>query len=190
LQAFGVVAGENELHRAEKPRIEFRLLVGKVLPDAVTDRHAAILEFQYADRDAVHIQDYIGAPFVVTLERNFLGNREIVFVRREPVGQVNGFSGLARFGFDLDSVAEQFVNGLIIVVQIAAVIVRLGTQLVQRAADLCRAISRFCPGRRKASRPRYCCCRCDRSNRRDSYNRVLLETRSLRDSASSVQACR
>ena len=37
LQALGVVAGEDELHRAEEPGVELRLLVGQVLADAVAN---------------------------------------------------------------------------------------------------------------------------------------------------------
>ena len=38
LQPLGVVAGEDELHRAEEPGVELRLLVREVLADAVADR--------------------------------------------------------------------------------------------------------------------------------------------------------
>src|SRR5262245_29801781 len=43
LQPLGIVAGENELHRAEEPLIEIGLLVRQALPDTVADRHAALL---------------------------------------------------------------------------------------------------------------------------------------------------
>ena len=44
LQALGVVAGEDELHRAEEPGVELRLLVGQVLADAVANADAAVLQ--------------------------------------------------------------------------------------------------------------------------------------------------
>ena len=35
LQPLGIIAGKNELHRAEEPLVELRLLVGDVLADAI-----------------------------------------------------------------------------------------------------------------------------------------------------------
>src|SRR6267378_2743581 len=60
LQSFGIIARENELNGAEKGRVEFRLLVGNILADAVTDRDAAVLQFQHPDGDAVHIHHISG----------------------------------------------------------------------------------------------------------------------------------
>src|ERR1019366_6235829 len=65
LQALGVVAGKNELHCAKEALIELRLLVGKALPDAVADADAAILQFQYSDGDAVHIQHQVRPPLMI-----------------------------------------------------------------------------------------------------------------------------
>ena len=81
LQALGVVAGEDELHRAEEPLVEHRLLVGQALPDAVADGDAAVLQLQHADGDAVDIQHEVGPPLVVALERHFLGDGEVVLLR-------------------------------------------------------------------------------------------------------------
>ena len=67
LQAFGVVAGEDELHRAEEPLVEFRLLVGEALADAVADGDAAVLQLDHADGDAVDIEHEIGPPLVIAL---------------------------------------------------------------------------------------------------------------------------
>ena len=84
LQALGVVAGEDELHGAEEPRVELRLLVGKALPDAVADGDAAVLQFEHADGDAVHIQHEVGPPLVVAVQRDFLGDGEVVLLRLAP----------------------------------------------------------------------------------------------------------
>ena len=40
--------------------VELRLLVGEVLPDAVADGDAAVLQFQHADGDAVDIEHEVG----------------------------------------------------------------------------------------------------------------------------------
>ena len=46
-QAFGVIAGENDLDGGEEPFIEFGPLVGQQLADAVADRHVAVLQFDH-----------------------------------------------------------------------------------------------------------------------------------------------
>ena len=65
LQPLGVVAGEDELHGAEEPRVELGLLVGEVLADAVADGDAAVLQFQHPDGDAVDVEHEVGPPLVV-----------------------------------------------------------------------------------------------------------------------------
>src|SRR5208337_539551 len=49
LQPLRVVSCKYQLHGAEEPRIEFRLLIGKVLSNAVADRDAAVLKLDDAD---------------------------------------------------------------------------------------------------------------------------------------------
>ena len=65
LQALGIIACKDELHGAEEPFVELRLLVGQVLADAVTDGHAAVLQLQHADGDAVDIEHDIRPTLVV-----------------------------------------------------------------------------------------------------------------------------
>ena len=65
LQAFGVVAREDELHGGEERLVELRLLVGEVLADAVANRHAAVLQLHHADGDAVDVEHDIGPTLVV-----------------------------------------------------------------------------------------------------------------------------
>jgi hypothetical protein len=67
LQTLGIVAGEDELHRAEEPLVELRLLVGEVLADAVADGDAAVLQFDHADGDAVDVEHQIGPALVPAL---------------------------------------------------------------------------------------------------------------------------
>ena len=81
VQALGVVAGEDDLHGGEEPFVEFRLLVGEVLPDAVADAHAAVLQFDDADGDAVHISTMSGRRSWLALERHFFGDGEVVLRR-------------------------------------------------------------------------------------------------------------
>jgi hypothetical protein len=119
LQPFGVVAGKDKLHGAEEPGIEFGLLVGETLTDAVANADAAVLQFQHADGDAVDIQHQIGPALVLALEGDFLGNGKVVLVRLAPVDQVHGFGDLARFGFDGNAVAQQSIHRLVVAEQAA-----------------------------------------------------------------------
>ena len=84
LQPLGIVAGEDELHGAEEPLVELRLLVGEALADAVADGDAAVLQLQHADGDAVDVEHEVGPPLVVAVERHFLGDGEVVLLRLAP----------------------------------------------------------------------------------------------------------
>jgi|SRR5580693_5615612 hypothetical protein len=66
--------------------------------NAVTDTRPAVLQFDYADGDAVHIEHQIGPPLMVAPERHLLGNAEVVLLRLSPVDQVDGVSRLACLG--------------------------------------------------------------------------------------------
>ena len=151
LQPLGVVAGEDELHRAEEPGVELRLLVGEALADAVADGDAAVLQFQHADGDAVDIEHEVGPPLVVALERHFLGDGEVVLLGLAPVDEVDGLGDLARLDLHRHAVAQQAVDGLVVAVEGAVVVVRLGAQLVERRADLRRGVAALRqPGREQA----------------------------------------
>ena len=137
----GVVAGENELNRAEEPSVELRLLIREVLTDAVADAHAAVLQLQDRNGDAIHIQDDVGAPFLVPLEGHFLGNGEIVPLRLLPVDEVDGFRRLARLGLYGHAVAQQVVDGVVVAVEPTAVVIRFGPESVESRADLRRRVT-------------------------------------------------
>jgi hypothetical protein len=47
--------------------VEFRLLVGSVLADAVADGDAAVLQLDHAHGDAIYIQHQIGPPLVIAV---------------------------------------------------------------------------------------------------------------------------
>ena len=121
--------------------VELRLLVGKVLADAVADGDAAVLQFQHADGDAVDVEHEVGPPLVVAVQGDFLGNGEVVLLRLLPVDEVDGLRDLARLDLHGHAVAQQAVNGLVVAVEAAAVVVRLGAQYVERPADLRRAVA-------------------------------------------------
>jgi hypothetical protein len=99
---------------------------------------AAVLQFQHADGDAVHVQHQVGPPLVVALERDFLGDGEVVLFRVVPVDQVDRLRDLAGLGLHRHAVAQQRVDRLVVAVQAAVGVVRFGAQLVQGPADLRR----------------------------------------------------
>ncbi len=125
-QAFGIVAGEHELDRAEEPLVEFGLLVGEALPDAVADADAAVLQLDHADGDAVDVQHQIGPALVAALQRDFFGDGEVVFSGLLPVDQVDRLGRLAGFDFDRHAVPQQVVDRVVVVVEAAVAVVRLG----------------------------------------------------------------
>ena len=58
-----------------------------------------------------------------------------------PVDEVDGLGDLARLDLHRHAVAQQAVDGLVVAVERAVVVVRLGAQLVQRDADLRRGVA-------------------------------------------------
>ena len=140
-QTLGVVAGKHELHRAEEPGVELRLLIREVLTDAIADAHAAVLQLQNGDSDAIHIQHDVGPPLLVPLERHLLGNSEIVLLRLLPVDEVDGFRHLARLGLHGHAVAQQVVDSVVVAVKPAAVVIRFGAESVESRADLRRRVT-------------------------------------------------
>ena len=141
LQAFGVVAGEDELHRGEEPGVGLRLLVGEALADAIAEADAAVLELQHADGDAVDVEHDVGPPLVVAPERHLLGDGEVVHLRLVPVDEVDALGDLARFDLHGHAVTQRAVDGLVVAVEAAAVLACLGAELVEGAADLRRRVA-------------------------------------------------
>ena len=58
-----------------------------------------------------------------------------------PVDEVDGLGDLARLDLHRHAVAQQAVDGLVVAVERAAVVVRLGAQLVEGDADLRRRVA-------------------------------------------------
>lgn len=121
---------------AEEGADEFGLLVGEALADAFADFFAAIFEFDDADRNAVNVQDNIGALFFFSLDGDFFGDRKVIGFWGFPVDQLNGFGVLAGGDFDLDAVAQKFVDFFVVVVKATGGLVGCGVEFVEGLADL------------------------------------------------------
>ncbi len=89
---------------------------------------AAVLQLQHAHGQAVDVEHQIGPALVVALERHLLGNREVVLARLVPVDEMNRFRNLAGLDLDRHPVAQELVDGLVVPVEIAAVVIRIGLQ--------------------------------------------------------------
>ncbi len=140
-QSFGVVAGEDDLDGAEEAADEFRLLVGEALADAFADFFAAVFEFDDADRNTVDVEHNIGAFFFFAVEGNFFGDREVVGFWVLPVNELNGFGVLAGGGFDLDAVAQEFVDFFVVVVEASSGFVGGAVEFVEGLADLVGSVA-------------------------------------------------
>lgn len=73
---------------------------------------------------------------MVAVQRDFLGDGEIVLRRVFPVDEPDIHGVLARRRLHRHAVAQQAVHRLVVVVQTAVGVVGLGAQPVERAADL------------------------------------------------------
>lgn len=119
---------------------EFGFLIIETLTNAVTDRDAAIFEFEDGDRDAVDVENEVRAFGLFTFYGDFFGDREVVAVGVFPVDEVQGLGGFAGIGFDGDAVAKKFVDGLIVVVEAAVGVVGFGAEFVEGLGDLGGAV--------------------------------------------------
>ena len=104
--ALGVVARKDELDRGEKGLDKLVLLVLDVLPDGVGDGDRGPLELEDGEGDAVDVDDDVGPLFVVALDGDLLGDREVVAVRVRPVDEADGRGLVCAVGLDLGAVAE------------------------------------------------------------------------------------
>ena len=95
-------------------------------------RDAAVLQLDHADGDAVDVEHEVGPPLVVARERHLLGDGEVVCLRVVPVDEPDGLGDLAGLDLHRHAVAEQAVDGLVVVVEAAVGVVRLGAEQVER----------------------------------------------------------
>ncbi|KAF2990315.1 hypothetical protein MJC1_02710 [Methylocystis sp. MJC1] len=111
------------------------------MPDAIGDRGATALQFDHADRDAIDVKYQIRATLGGSFKGYLLGDRKIVVVRLVPVDQLNQLSNFSGLNLDRDAITQERIDSLVVGIKAPAVIVGLGAQLVQRAADLRRCVT-------------------------------------------------
>jgi hypothetical protein len=138
-EAFAVVAGQHVLDGGEERLDELLFLVVEVLADALGDGHAGALELQDGERDAVDVEHEVGALDVGCrvggLDRDLLGDGEVVAFGVLPVDEPDGLVLCARARGDLHAVAELFVDGAVAVVEVEAGVAGDLHQLAHGAAD-------------------------------------------------------
>ena len=138
-QTLRVVAGQDELDRGKEPLDENLLLVVEILADALGHGDGRAFQLQHAERDAVDVDDHVGA-FRVRLgigggHRDFLGDGEIVVLGVLPIHQPDGNVVLAHVRFHLHAVAQHFIHDPVAVIQGLAGIARGLFHFVKRLAD-------------------------------------------------------
>ena len=154
LQPFGVIARQNQLHRAEKPLVKLRLLVGEVLAHPIANAHAAVFQLQHAHGNAVHIQHHVRPALqrIAFFEGDFLRHGKVVVFGLLPVNQAHRRHGPARLSLHRHAIAQQAIHRLIVAIQRAVRVAGFFVQLVQRRADLGWGIACFAQvGREQAS---------------------------------------
>jgi len=140
-QPLGVAAGEQELHRAEKPLVEDLLLVGLELAHPVGHLHRTALEFKHRDGQAVQVEDDVRPPLQAAAQGHLLGQGEVVCLRMVPVDQMHGFVRPAHGHLHRYAVAQQVVGAQVGLVQGDAGGVGRGFELLQGCTDLRLGIS-------------------------------------------------
>ena len=86
------------------------LLVADVLADALAGADVRALELDDTKRDAVDVEHDVRALVVLALDRDLLGDDEVVRVRVAPVDEPDGLEVLADVALDLHAVAQQVVD--------------------------------------------------------------------------------
>jgi hypothetical protein len=124
-QTLSVAPRQHKLHGGEEPGVEFGLLIGEILADAVANGDGTALEFKHADGDAVDVEHDVGPPLVAAAQRHLLGNGKVVLRRIVPIDEMHRLRDLAGLVLDRRTVAQQAVDGPVVAVEVAAAIIRL-----------------------------------------------------------------
>jgi hypothetical protein len=103
-------------------RIGLQYPLGKQLPSPMEARLFFSSSTQIGN--AIYVEHDVGSPLMIALERNLLGNGEVVLLRLIPVDEVDGLRDLACLDLNRHAVAQQVIDGLIIVVERAVVVIR------------------------------------------------------------------
>ncbi len=107
---FALLSQDLLLLRSDTVQLEFGLLVGKVLADAVADSDGASFQLQHAHDHAVDVEHDVGPPLQVAFEGYLFDDGKIIFGWVFPVDEVYGLRDLTRLGLssrrDSDSPAH------------------------------------------------------------------------------------
>ena len=111
------------------------------MSNAIPDADTAVLQLQHAEGDAIDVKHDVRPALAFAAQSHLFRHRKIVLLRLLPIDEMNRLRHLPRLDLHRHAVAQQGVRRLIVAVWIAAVIVRLGAQLVQGHGDLRRVIA-------------------------------------------------
>jgi len=109
------------LHGGEEGADKFGFLVVQVLADAFADENAGPFEFEDAQGDAVDINNEIGTFVLWAFNGDFFGDREVIIFGMFPVDKPDSLGLLSGPFFDLDTVAEETIDGFVGVIKVLGV---------------------------------------------------------------------
>ena len=100
------------------------------------------LQFDDPDGDAVHVEHQIRPARVTAAQRHFLHDHKIIRRCVFPVDQLDLLKRLPRLGLNIDAVAQQAIDRLVVVVEAAVRVVRLDLEQVDGSPDLLQRVAR------------------------------------------------
>ena len=134
-QPFAVIAGQHQLHGGEEGLDKELLLVVEILANAFADGNGGALEFQHPQRNAVDIEDDIGALGVGAFDRHLFGQGKVVLQRILPVDQPDGLAGFTGGFLHRDAIAQEAIDRFVTLIEAAALVVGSFAQFMERFGD-------------------------------------------------------
>ena len=110
MQAFGIIAGTQQLHGCKKSGDVFILLIANILTNAFMNRYRAAFKLDNCHGDTVDINDQIRAAVAFALYGNLLGNLKIILHRVCPVDQMHRLFALRHIRLNVHTVTQQRIN--------------------------------------------------------------------------------
>ena len=133
-QAFAVITCHTELHRGKELFNEMRLLIGKILTNTLGDRYTTALELNNRKRNAVNVDNKVGAFGILANNGYFLSNGKVILRNIGEVEEEHGFRRFSRFFGYLCTVFEQTVDFFVCIIKTVLEISCGAYKLIDRPA--------------------------------------------------------
>ena len=116
-------------------------MVGQVLADAIADAHTAALEFDHANGNPIHIEHDVRTTLLLSIEGDFLGDREIIGFWVVPINQGDRGCGLIGGSLYLHPVAKQGIDATVGFIEAHLADIGCAAELIESTADLRFAVA-------------------------------------------------